>query len=98
VTAGAASKVSRPLTRQPDGAGAPVFEVTRHAVVVLYVLAMVHRRLGEHVTDLWVNVAIPTTSASLLTLSLSPPRSTFTEAAVAANAETTLRLVPADRR
>jgi hypothetical protein len=40
------------------------------AVLVLYALAVIHRRIGEHVADLRVNIAILTTSASLLTLSL----------------------------
>jgi hypothetical protein len=40
------------------------------AVLVLYGLAAMHRRTGEHVVELSTNIAIFTTSASLLTLSL----------------------------
>ena len=46
-------------------AGAGVF-----AVLVLYGLAAIHRRMGEHVAELPAIIAILTTSASLLTLSL----------------------------
>jgi len=40
------------------------------AVLVAYVLALLHRRLGHHLVELDVNLAILTTGASLLTLSL----------------------------
>jgi hypothetical protein len=46
-------------------AGAGIFAVT-----VLYLLAYLHSRLGEHVPDLSVNMAVLTTAASLFTLSL----------------------------
>ncbi len=40
------------------------------AVIVLYYLAALHRRLGAHLKDLSVNLAVMITAASLLTLSL----------------------------
>jgi hypothetical protein len=40
------------------------------AVLLLYALALLHRRIGEHVADLAANIAILTVGASLLTLSL----------------------------
>jgi uncharacterized membrane protein len=40
------------------------------AVLILYGLAALHRRLGAHVTGLPVNLAVLTTGASLLSLSL----------------------------
>ena len=40
------------------------------AVLILYGLAVLHRRIGEHVDELPVNIAVLTTGASLFTLSL----------------------------
>jgi uncharacterized membrane protein len=40
------------------------------AIAVLYGLAAIHRRLGEHVEDLPLNIAVLLTGASLFTLSL----------------------------
>jgi uncharacterized membrane protein len=40
------------------------------AILVLYALVVVHRRIGSHVAQLPMNIAVFTTTASLLTLSL----------------------------
>jgi hypothetical protein len=47
------------------GAAAGIF-----AVLMLYGLVVLHRRIGDHLTELPVNLAVLTTGASLLTLSL----------------------------